>query len=56
MPIAVELANLLIPKDVVAKKYFGGESQFMQDFNINDFNNRHSQDDELFSIAAIKYQ
>lgn len=53
MPIAIELVNLLIPKDVVAKKYLGGESQFIQDFNINDSNNRHSQDDELFSIAAM---
>jgi len=53
MPIATELTNLLIPKDVVSKKYFGGESQFIQDFNINDSNNRHSQDDELFSIAAM---
>ena len=47
MPIATELTNLLIPKDVVSKKYFGGESQFIQDLNINDSNNRHSQDDEL---------
>ena len=53
MPIAIELVNLLIPKDLVAKKYLGGESQFIQDFNINDSNNRHSQDDELFSIAAM---
>ena len=53
MPIAIELVNLLIPKDVVAKKYLGGENQFIQDFNINDSNNRHSQDDELFSIAAM---
>ena len=53
MPIATELTNLLIPKDVVSKKYLGGKSQFIQDFNINDSNNRHSQDDELFSIAAM---
>ena len=53
MPIAVELTNLIIPKDVISRKYHGGQEQFIEDFRVNDPASRHSQDDELFSIAAM---
>lgn len=55
MPIAVDLNNLIIPKEVIRQKYFGGEAQFLKDYRINDPHTRNDQDDELFSLAAMNF-
>lgn len=50
MPILIHLANLIIPKKTVAKKYPGGIEKFREE---NDFEgeNLNQEDDELFGIT-----
>ena len=52
MPVYIELANLIVPKPVIEKKYAGGTDQFRTDYSI-DGDNRHQEDDLLFSISRM---
>ena len=52
MPIYIHLANLIVPKPVIEKKYAGGADQFRTDYSI-DGDNRHQEDDLLFSISRM---
>ena len=52
MPIYIHLANLIVPKPVIEKKYTGGADQFRTDYSI-DGDNRHQEDDLLFSISRM---
>ena len=51
MPVYIELANLIVPKPVIEKKYAGGADQFRKDYSIGD--NHHQEDDLLFSISRM---
>ncbi len=50
MPIFIHLANLIIPKKVVAEKYPGGIKKFKEENEFDD-ENHNQEDDELFSIS-----
>lgn len=52
MPVFIHLANLVIPKSIVEKKYPGGVNQFRKEYKI-DKENYHQEDGELFSLAAM---
>jgi len=52
MPIYIHLANLIVPKPVIEKKYAGGADQFRKDYSI-DGDNHHQEDDLLFSISRM---
>jgi len=52
MPVYIELANLIVPKPVIEKKYAGGADQFRTDYSI-DGDNHHQEDDLLFSISRM---
>ena len=52
MPVYIELANLIVPKPVIEKKYAGGADQFRKDYSI-DGDNHHQEDDLLFSISRM---
>ena len=52
MPVYIELANLIVPKPVIEKKYAGGTDQFRMDYSI-DGDNHHQEDDLLFSISRM---
>jgi len=52
MPVYIELANLIVPKPVIEKKYAGGADQFRTDYSI-DGDNYHQEDDLLFSISRM---
>jgi hypothetical protein len=52
MPVYIELANLIVPKSTIEKKYTGGADQFRTDYSI-DGDNRHQEDDLLFSISRM---
>ena len=52
MPVYIELAKLIVPKPVIEKKYAGGTDQFRTDYSI-DGDNRHQEDDLLFSISRM---
>jgi hypothetical protein len=53
MPIILDLSNLIIPKSVVREKYIGGETQFIQDHQIDASEGRHTQDSMLFSLVRM---
>lgn len=52
MPIYIHLANLIIPKKVIASKYDGGIEGFRTDFNIGE-DNYNQEDSMLFSISKM---
>jgi len=52
MPVYIELANLIVPKPVIEKKYAGGADHFRKDYSI-DGDNHHQEDDLLFSISRM---
>ncbi len=52
MPVYLLLANLIIEKETVVRKYTGGLEQFRLDYKIGG-NNFHQEDDELFCIARM---
>ena len=52
MPIYVHLANMIVDKKIIDKKYDGGCNQFRIDWDID--NGEHNQeDDELFGVARM---
>lgn len=53
MPIYIHIANLIINKVEVKKKYAGGIDQFRLDYAINDEDNYNQEDNELFAIAKM---
>lgn len=52
MPVYIHLANLILRKEAIAKRYPGGVSQFRIDFKIDEIETRQ-EDDELFLIAQM---
>lgn len=52
MPIYLHLANLIILKTAVEKKYPGGIDQFRIDYGIGE-DNYNQEDNELFAIASM---
>lgn len=52
MPTFIHLANLILDKKIIDKKYHGGCNQFRIDWNINNCE-YNQEDDELFSISAM---
>jgi len=52
MPIYLHLANLIILKTAVEKKYTGGLDQFRIDYGIGE-DNYNQEDNELFAIASM---
>jgi hypothetical protein len=52
MPIYLSLANLVVAKRTVARKYRGGVRQFREDYGIGS-DNLHQEDNEMFSLSAM---
>ncbi len=52
MPIASELSNLIVPKQVLESKYQGGISQFKKDFNFES-SKHNAEDHEVIRIGAM---
>jgi hypothetical protein len=52
MPVYLHLANLIVDKAAVARKYAGGIEQFRLDYKIGE-ENYNQEDDELFNIARM---
>ncbi len=52
MPVYLHLANLIVDKAAVARKYAGGIEQFRLDYHIGG-ENYNQEDDELFNIARM---
>lgn len=52
MPVYLHLANLIVDKAAVARKYAGGLEQFRLDYRIGGYN-FNQEDDELFNIATM---
>ena len=52
MPIYLDLANLILDKRIIEKKYTGGIAQFRIDY-INERHPMNQEDDELFSISKM---
>ena len=50
MPVLIHLANLIIPKSIVEKKYPGGLKKFREENDLEG-ENHNQEDDELFSIS-----
>jgi hypothetical protein len=52
IPIYVHLANLIIPKSVVAEKYRAGAVQFRLDYHLPE-SEVNQEDDELFALGKM---
>ncbi len=52
MPTYIELQNLIVPKDIIAKKYKGGIEAFRIWFD-RETGSRSQEDNETFSIARM---
>ncbi len=52
MPVYLHLANLIVDKAAVDRKYAGGIEKFRLDYNIGG-DNCNQEDDELFNIARM---
>jgi hypothetical protein len=52
MPVYLHLANLIVDKSAVVRKYAGGVEQFRLDYKIGG-ENYNKEDDELFTIARM---
>ncbi|MCO4819437.1 MAG: hypothetical protein KC517_07415 [Bacteroidetes bacterium] len=52
MPIYIDLANMIVDKKIVDKKYDGGCVQFRIDWDI-DTGEYNQEDDELFGVARM---
>jgi len=50
MPVFIHLANIIVEKATIKKKYQGGIKQFKIDYSFGEVK-RHQEDDELFAIA-----
>jgi len=54
MPIYIHLANIVVDKKIIDKKYDGGCNQFRIDWDI-DTGIYNQEDDELFGVARMNY-
>src|SRR6218665_1517737 len=54
MPIYLDLANLIIDKRAIEKKYKGGVEQFRIDY-YNKENVRRDEDDEVFTLVRMNW-
>jgi len=54
MPIYIHLANIVVDKKIIDKKYDGGCNQFRIDWDI-DAGIYNQEDDELFGVARMNY-
>ena len=52
MPTFIEIANIVVPKLIIEKKFSGGIIEFKEYFGFG-HGKRHQEDDELFSIAYM---
>lgn len=60
MPIQLDIANIILTKEIVAKKYKGGIEQFRIDFltvpeGYEDLHKINTEDDELFGLGQQDY-
>lgn len=53
MPTYIHLANLVVEKQAVVAKYPGGVVALRSRFAVDDPENYHQEDGELFSISAM---
>ncbi len=54
MPIFVNYFSLVVPKDILEKKYPGGVTQFKNDFSFTECD-AMTEDDELIALYAMGY-
>jgi hypothetical protein len=54
MPIFVNYFSLVVPKDILEKKYPGGVTQFKKDFSFTECD-AMTEDDELLAIYSMGY-
>jgi len=52
VPVYLHLANLIVDKEAVKKKYVGGIEQFRFDYITNGADN-NQEDEELFAVARM---
>ena len=52
MPVFINIANIVVEKSTIARKYNGGIDQFKIDYSFGP-EKRHQEDDKLFSIAFM---
>lgn len=51
MPIYIEFANLIVSRDIISKKYIGGEEAFLRDFFSD--GKMNTEDSFLYSISRM---
>jgi hypothetical protein len=54
MPVYIHLANLILDKQAVERKYSGGLDQFRKDYDICK-EGPSTEDNEIFSLAIISF-